>query len=310
MAAANAHLNGGVSIQSKIGRECQGNAFGAEQYGQTPGDPNYMKPYPPGHPALPQSNNSMSRQHADPEQALPPVFPWLDNNRGYMAGLTRSIVEARLAQQEGVSAANLYGYVGNNPVNKIDPSGLQETWDPGPNPPDPIQSRQRPIVGCNAVADCLNSPSRETCNCGDKSSSTHDNSIELMICISWQETNWGSRKGTYGQPPGGVARCTKSCFDSLRQKDKYGKINCPYLAKYKDYDDFRRNASSCEKLWAAQDFLGCVGLKGFGPPYPQDMRDKLTKCASCIRGGCDNVAIANAGYPCAAARGCVNDIHT
>ncbi len=51
-------------------------------------------------------------------------------------------------------------------------------------------------------------------------------------------------------------------------------------------------------------------VEGYGPPYPDELQDKLRACESCIKGGRNNVAIANAGYPCAAARCCVNDIHT
>lgn len=206
--------------------------------------------------------------------------------------------------------SNWKRYVGNNPVKWTDPKGLQAgTWDPGPTPPESINSRRSPIAGCNAVADCLNAPSRPRCGCNGKPPGHIPNSIELMVCISWQETNRGTRIGRLGQPPGGVARCTESCFDTLVTPGRHGKDNCSYLSKYKSYGDFRRNATSCEKLWAAQDYLACVGLDGFGPPYSDSMKTKLTDCEACIRGGCTNVAIANAGYPCAIARGCVKELH-
>jgi hypothetical protein len=186
---------------------------------------------------------------------------------------------------------------------------LQDKWDPGDEPLPPINSRKSPIVGCNVTADCLNAPTRPRCGCsGGKPGAMP--STELMLCITGQETNWGTAKGIGGQPPGGVGRCTPSCFATLTKLDKNGKSNCSYLSKYKSYNDFRVNATSCEKICAAQDFLACVGLGGFGPPYPDPMQEKLTDCESCIRGGCTNVAIANAGYPCAAARSCVNEIHT
>ena len=60
----------------------------------------------------------------------PPVFPWLETKRNYMAGLTRSVVEARLAQQMETEATNPYMYVNNNPITLIDPTGLSPFVDP------------------------------------------------------------------------------------------------------------------------------------------------------------------------------------
>ena len=119
-----AYLNGASNSYAQNHGPWHAPVPGADQYGRMPGDLNYMKPFPPGHPALPHSDNPMSRQHAEPAQGLPPVFPWLDNSRGYMAGLTRSIAEARLAQQVDSGATNLYVYAENNPVVLTDPSGL------------------------------------------------------------------------------------------------------------------------------------------------------------------------------------------
>jgi hypothetical protein len=56
----------------------------------------------------------------------PPVFPWLDTSRNYMAGLTRSVAEARLAQQSGMNGPNLYAYAENKPVKYTDPTGLTD----------------------------------------------------------------------------------------------------------------------------------------------------------------------------------------
>ena len=111
--------HGATGVHGLAGAPGQGNIPGADQYGRLPGDPDYMRPFPPGHPALPcptpgpdvrERLRRIGLRHPalpcptpGPQNpvpnVLPPVFPWLDNSRGYMAGLTRSIAEARLAQQ-------------------------------------------------------------------------------------------------------------------------------------------------------------------------------------------------------------------
>ena len=118
------HMHGG-GVHGQFGGPQQGNAPGADQYGRLPGHPDHMMPFPPGHPASAQWSNPVNWSHVEPSSAGPPVFPWLDTSRSYMAGLTRSIAEARLAQQIAINSPNLYVYVNNNPVNLVDPSGMQ-----------------------------------------------------------------------------------------------------------------------------------------------------------------------------------------
>ncbi len=127
MQNANNHmrLNGADRTYGQNSASWNGSDPRADQYGRLPGQPGYNSGLPPRHPALPQSNNSVSWKQADPAPGGQPVFPWLDTNRGYMAGLTRSIAEARLAQQMAASPTNFYQYADNNPVTHIDPSGLE-----------------------------------------------------------------------------------------------------------------------------------------------------------------------------------------
>ena len=140
MQAANnqTHLNGASQVRGQDSNPWKGLASGSDECGKLPGDPNFMMPFPPGHPAVQQPNNPVSWNNEKPATGLPPVFPWLGTNRGYMAGLTRSIAEVRLAQQEGMNKTNQYEYAHNNPVMYSDPSGLQPPQVGPPAFPAPL----------------------------------------------------------------------------------------------------------------------------------------------------------------------------
>ncbi len=126
---------GASNVQGHFGTPRQEYAPGADQFGRLPGNPDYMMPFPPGHSALPFTNNTASQNNAEPGQGVPPIFPWPDSSRSYMAGLTRSIAETRLAQQMNSGATNLYVYAENNPVVLTDPSGLDPRKPTRPNDP-------------------------------------------------------------------------------------------------------------------------------------------------------------------------------
>jgi len=96
---------------------------------------------------MPQPNNPVSWRQAEPSPGGPLVFPWLDTKRIYMAGLTRSVAEARLAQQTGMVSSNLYAYAENNPVNMMDPSGLDVSI--GPVPPGTSCDGANAVTWCN-----------------------------------------------------------------------------------------------------------------------------------------------------------------
>ena len=187
---------------------------------------------------------------------------------------------SRAEFEELLQGEHPYGYAENNPVNRVDPLGLHS---------------------CKELTDCL-SIQRPRCTCSGR----HDSSLELMLCIFWQEDSWGP--GNKGEGPG---NCTKDCFEYLAgiQIGRKRRKKCDYLNKYKSYGDYIARATTCEKIWAAQDYLGCKGINHYGPPgYPVD---KLLECEECIKSGNTNVAVTNDpdGYPCSVAPCCVRKVH-
>lgn len=167
--------------------------------------------------------------------------------RPYMAGLARFLTTARV--EEILLGEHPYGYALNNPVTFSDPSGLFPT----PN--------------CSEISDCL----KKTPKCGGKKPI----SIPMMLCVFWQETNFG-----FFDPPGGMGSCTKACFDTL--------VEHGCFKQFKSYKEFTEKATKCEKAQAAYAFIQIVGLDRYGPGKgrPGDYRgptgDKIRACEQCI----------------------------
>ena len=153
----------------------------------------------------------------------------------------------------------------NNPINYIDPSGNVPQFGTSPT--------------CATVLDCLNDPSRKRC---EKSTGKYAQNNNLFLCIAQQETSFLLKPdpgvaGSGGR--GGIGNLTPPAF---RQLIKEG---CSWLKKFKNYEDFAKNATDCEKAQAAQDYLGSqylskVGLIHFGPPYSNKQVSNLLKCVN------------------------------
>ena len=137
-----------------------------------------------------------------------------------------------------------------------------------------------------------------------------------MLCVFWQETSFGDQNG--GMPPGGIGSCKKDCFKDVKA------TGCDLLKKFKNYNDFVKNATACEKAQAAQDYMTCVGLAGYGPPKPKKgkpdngnyfpgspTRKKIDNCVQCLSdaGNSRNVSIAQ-DYPCNVFPCCASLVHS
>jgi RHS repeat-associated protein len=154
-----------------------------------------------------------------------------------------------------------YGYVGGRSTGVTDPSGQAS-------------------IPCKPFMNCLRAHSKSRCECvgGGKDPGL---SIEKALCVFWQETSLGTQVG--GSPPGGVGSCTQACFEELRRK------GCSWLDKFKNYDDFKRNATPCDKASAGWDFMALVGLPKYGPGkgrpgnYEGGLLDRINKCEQCMK---------------------------
>jgi RHS repeat-associated protein len=158
---------------------------------------------------------------------------------------------------------NLYGYIDGNPLFLSDPSGLQPA--------------SRFTIDPTDIRDCLrkHKPFRP------KRPKAPIPSVELTMCVFWQETSFGDQAS--GLPPGGIGSCTKAAFDQLR------KLGDARLAKFKDYRDFVANASECEKALCAFDYLSYAGLDRYGPgkgrtgSYAGPLGGRVRKCEECLK---------------------------
>ncbi len=103
------HVNGGSDVQGQNGGVWPGSSPGTDQLGRLPGEPDYMMPFPTSHPTMPRKHGN-NPQRSNPWGTPLEHEPWTGSTRGYMAGLTRSIVEARLAQQILGGSSNIYQY--------------------------------------------------------------------------------------------------------------------------------------------------------------------------------------------------------
>lgn len=146
-----------------------------------------------------------------------------------------------------------YEYVYGGPLGVVDESG--ESPHRGHMP------------DCAEMAACL----AATPNCGGK----HKVPISLMLCVFWQEDSFGP--GNKGEEPG---NCTLDCFKTLKQHRCY--------SKYKNFNDFKKRATNCEKAQAAYAFMQSVKLDHDGPgphkigDYRGETGEKVRDCSKCI----------------------------
>jgi len=91
----------------------------------------------------------------------------------------------------------------------------------------------------------------------------------------WQENSFGSGNGAIGGGSEGMMNVTASAYEYLAKK-------CSYLSNFSGYQDFVQRSTGCEKIWLGRMYLGCRGLRRFGPPYTSSQVTKLKKCQKCL----------------------------
>jgi RHS repeat-associated protein len=189
---------------------------------------------------------------------------------------------------------NPYGYVENNPVGYVDPTGEA----PGPLSMGARASDPFPLTGPNAtygqVSACLGAATP----CGSKFPET---TPETMACVFWHEGNFNPNgnsnpKGSTG--PGnmeGMGNLTLPAFQELCRKNCSSVQGfCPTPPKKATSTDYHRflgapSTTPCQKAQAAYQYFTLVGLKGYGPSSGKGgygsnptLGNSVLDCAACL----------------------------
>jgi RHS repeat-associated protein len=175
--------------------------------------------------------------------------------------------------QEGI---NWYLYAAGNPNSKIDPTG------------EAAVSGQ---LTCSEVEKCLrNDPRGNNCRCPNKGAKD----IATALCVFYLESRLypiGGSRDNYG----GIGQLTCSAIQQLCDWGCNRGIRCSNRGKRCKHPcgdskplvwvsgqpvDLSRDW--CILAQMAYNYLQCVGLNRYGPPYTEEQKRKIAKCADCV----------------------------
>jgi hypothetical protein len=128
-------------------------------------------------------------------------------------------------------------------------------------------------VSCANLTSCLTTWNRhgKNCLCGDKGQAD----VALALCVFYYECrNLDPDNCSGNDNGGGLGQLTQIAIDQLV-------IWCCNRGVTEKSD--ATGAGWCKGAQAAYNYLDCVGLDGYGPPYSDEVQKEIRACAECIR---------------------------
>lgn len=170
-----------------------------------------------------------------------------------------------------------YAYARNNPILYVDPDGLQ------PRPPAGTPPGR--IFTCIQVRRCLSGATSNPCSCPNPKMP----SMELMLCLFWQESNFGVK----GVVVGNLGTMTDI---ALKQMRTWG-CNPHNYRRATGVGRPFAGAGWCEMVKMAAYYLGCVGLSGYNRDYGRGtFPERFDCCEKCLQ---DPLVRMKEADPCA-----------
>ncbi len=177
--------------------------------------------------------------------------------------------------QEGI---NWYLYAAGNPNIKIDLTGKAAV--------------SRIQLTCSEVENCLrNDPQGNECRCPNKVAKD----IATALCVFYLESRLYPEGGS-DDNRGGIGQLTCSAIQQLCDWGCNRGIRCSNRGKQCKHPcgdskplvwvgsgqpvDLGRDWCILARM--AYNYLQCVGLNGYGPPYTDEQKRKIAKCADCV----------------------------
>jgi hypothetical protein len=221
---------------------------------------------PPGHPASPIVT------HAKPPSGLslggPWPRPWPDcgQTRRYMAGLTMSVARARLSQQLARNATSLYVYADNNPITRVDPSGL---YSASPSWPDPASSPSRPGFPTCPKPLCYSNTGKplfsrlEICNAYIADPNTDKRGGAGVLCCGGHKYVCAFGPPDWPEYPGpGVCDELDKCIEE-HEGQHFGDVRCVGQGLYRpDFRDPDREFARRRECHLRRETVRCLLRKG------------------------------------------------
>lgn len=194
--------------------------------------------------------------------------------------------------------AEAFAYCAPNPVTLHDPTGLtpqdgEAAGSIGGLIGGKFRSGRRG-KSCDEILKCLfgdlslgpMASILNPCKCG-KNAPLFKADPYVTLCVFRQEC--GSRDGSTIDPDncvadkgGGIGQITPGAVKDLTRWCCNEGVNDPWDGRSVKGDNW------CVGARIARNYLTCVGLARYGPPYSKGKQQQITDCASCLR----------KGYPC------------